>query len=56
MFEEAPKLKEGDEGIFITQQTDSLRLKSLPNQKVLIEPGSFLRGKERVQHIKTLLK
>jgi hypothetical protein len=56
MFFQSPKFKEGDEGIFIIQQTDRQTAKLLRNDNMLIDPSGFIRGKERAQHIKSLLK
>ena len=56
MFLEAPKLKAGDEGIFITQTTDPTTAKLLQNEYMLLEHSSFLKGKEKIQKIRSLLR
>ncbi len=55
MFFDAPKFKQGDDGIFIIQQTDQQTIRLMKNENMLIEPSAFIRGRERVNHIKTLL-
>ncbi|MFN8257807.1 MAG: hypothetical protein U0W24_19075 [Bacteroidales bacterium] len=56
MFYQSPKFTKGDEGIFIVRQTDSRTLKLLRNDNMLIDKDGFIRGKEKVEHIKKLLK
>ena len=55
MFFEAPKFREGDEGIFIIKQADPQTSRLMRNENILTEPSAFIRGKDRVSHIKTLL-
>lgn len=56
MFMDSPKFKESDEGIFITQATDPGTAKLLRNENMVLEPSSFLRGKEKVKQVKSLLR
>ncbi len=56
MFFQAPKLKEGDEGIFIISQTDDLTKKQMTNENTMTEPESFILGKDRAKHIKSLIE
>lgn len=56
MFFQAPKLNLGDEGIFIIQPTDSQTLKIISNKNMLIEPENFIKGKENLNHIKSLIR
>jgi hypothetical protein len=56
MFFQSPKFKEGDEGIFIIQQTDSETAKLLRNENMVIDPSGFITGKEKARHIKSLIK
>jgi hypothetical protein len=56
MFVGSPKLKEGDAGIFITQPTDPGTAKLLRNENMVMEPSGFIRGKERVKQVKSLLQ
>jgi hypothetical protein len=56
MFFQAPKFKEGDEGIFIIQQTDPQTLKLLRNENMIMDPLGFVKGKENTKRIETLLK
>ena len=56
MFFQAPKFQPGDEGIFIIQQTDKQTAKQLKNDNMIIEPIGFIKGKEKVKRIKSLLK
>ena len=56
MFLESPKFKEGDEGIFIAESTDTATLKMLRNENMILQSSSFIRGKEKTKHVKSLLK
>lgn len=55
MFHASPKLKSGDEGIFITHPTDTLMAKRLRSQYMILDKSGFIRGKEGVSRIRSLL-
>lgn len=56
LYHLAPKFSEGDEGIFIVQQADNDTAKLLNNQYMLIDPSCFLKGKENVAKIRSLME
>jgi len=56
MYYRAPKLGVGDEGIFMIQTADSSMARTLQNERVLIDPSGFVRGRESLARIKRLLK
>ncbi len=56
MYYQSPKFTKDDEGIFIIQQSMPQTAKSFLNENMLIEPKGFIKGKERVSHIKSLIK
>jgi hypothetical protein len=55
MFFQSPKFNMGDEGIFIIQQTDSKTVDILKNNNMLIDKAGFIKGKEKVKHIRSLI-
>jgi hypothetical protein len=56
MYVRSPKFNIGDEGVFIVEQADKFLSKMLRNDKMLIDPANFLKGKEQAERVKSLLK
>jgi len=56
MFFRSPKLAVGDEGIFMVQTADVRTAGFLHNDRVITDPSGFLKGRENLGKIKSLLK
>lgn len=56
MFIDAPKLQQGDEGIFVLENTDEKSLIRQGIKLAVIDSKGFVRGKDRVAQFKRLLK
>ena len=56
MYYRSPKLGVGDDGIFMIQTADSSTARILQNERVLIDPSGFVKGRESLGKIKRLLK
>lgn len=56
MYIDSPKLMEGDDGIFMAQPPDKTLPKLLRENKLLVSPGSYMKGMENLSRVKELLK